>query len=90
MLGTDGSLVSLNQKEPAILQISSQSNICNNYQQIQTIELPTPIINLNLSKKPEENFHSDVDRLLVKSFVAHFYEDKLGIILRGRPTSHST
>lgn len=80
----EGNLVTKNQEYPLPL---NTSKIFNSFQPDQTKEssfsnnesLPTP-------QDSFSNFHCDIDRLLIKSFGAHTYEDKMAIVLRGRPT----
>jgi len=93
---TGGNLVSTNQEYPLI---HNTSKVLDNFQTIQT--KLSSVSNNESPSIPQEyvsNFHCDIDRLLVKSFGAHTYEDKMksfgahtyedkmSIVLRGRPT----
>jgi len=63
------------------------SQVLNDCQPDQT--KLSSISNKEIPSTPQDNssnFHCDIDRLLFKSFGAHSYEDKIGIVLRGRPT----
>jgi hypothetical protein len=61
--------------------------VLNNYLPVQT-KLSTVSNNKSppIPKENVSNFYCDINRLLVKSFGVHTYEEKMGITLRGRPT----
>lgn len=66
-----------------LLNISQVSNDC----QPDQTKLSS-ISNKEIPSTPQDNssdFHCDIDRLLFKSFCAHSYEDKIGIVLTRRP-----
>ncbi|KAL4126763.1 hypothetical protein QTP88_010972 [Uroleucon formosanum] len=65
--------------------------VLRNEEFVHTIQTKLSSVSNNESPPiPQEyasNFHCDIDRLLVKSFGAHTYEDKMGVVLRGRHES---
>lgn len=76
--------VSINQGFPLLLNTSEVINNC----QIDQTKLSSVSNNESPLTLQDNfsNFHCDLDRLLVKSFGAHTYDDKMLIVLRGRPT----
>jgi len=80
-----GNSVSINQGLPFLLNTSEVINNCQIDQtklsSVSNNESP-PTLQDNFS-----DFHCDIDRLLVKSFGAHTYEDKMLIVLRGKTYS---
>lgn len=75
-IGSKGrNLVSRNQRLPLLLN----PKVLNNDQLYQT---KLPLVSNNESQQDNfSNFHCDINRLLVKLFGAHTYEDRMGIVL---------
>ncbi|XP_060870883.1 zinc finger MYM-type protein 1-like [Metopolophium dirhodum] len=84
-----GNLVSINQGLPLFFNtpktFTSYQPNDTKLSSVSNNESP-PTTQFSPQQDNLSNFHCDIDRLLVKSFGAHTYEDKMDIVLRGRPT----